>query len=82
MSTLLSRYIESHAYKSRATAITSGGVDKWGRKATLIFGCTAIVISYAIIGALADAYPAETHSNRAAAIVQVIFIYAILMVRP
>jgi hypothetical protein len=39
------------------------------------------VLSYIIIGALADAYPTATHFNRGAAIVQVIFIYVIEMVR-
>ncbi|KAL1982904.1 hypothetical protein VTN96DRAFT_756 [Rasamsonia emersonii] len=62
-----------------ATSITTGGVDKWGRRITLIVGSSIMVISYIIIGALADAYPTETHFNRAAAIVQVIFIYVIEM---
>jgi hypothetical protein len=38
------------------------------------------VISYIIIAALADVYPTATHFNRAAAILQVIFIYVIEMV--
>lgn len=39
------------------------------------------VISYIVIGALADAYPTATHFNKGAAIVQVIFIYIIEMVQ-
>lgn len=39
------------------------------------------VISYIVIGALADAYPTTTHFNKGAAIVQVIFIYIIEMVQ-
>jgi hypothetical protein len=38
------------------------------------------VVSYIIIAALADAYPTAKHFNRAAAILQVIFIYVIEMV--
>jgi hypothetical protein len=38
------------------------------------------VISYIIIAALADAYPTAKHFNRAAANLQVIFIYVIEMV--
>jgi hypothetical protein len=38
------------------------------------------VISYIIIAALADAYPTAKHFDRAAAILQVIFIYVIEMV--
>lgn len=83
---------------SSATAFSSLGVDKWGRRITLITGCALIVsmqspnpkwpttyieqvISYIIIGALADAFPVTTNFNRGAAIVQVIFIYVIEMVR-
>lgn len=39
------------------------------------------VISYIIIAALADAFPADSNFNRGAAIVQVIGIYVIEMVR-
>ncbi len=38
------------------------------------------MISYVIIGALADAFPTAVHFNRGAAIVQVVFIYVIQMV--
>ncbi|KAN0119231.1 general substrate transporter [Hyaloscypha variabilis] len=62
-----------------ATAITTGGVDKWGRRITLITGSALMVISYIIIGALADAYPAPAHFNKGAAILQVMFIYIIEM---
>ena len=62
-----------------STLVTTGGVDRWGRRITLIFGSATMVVSYIIIGALADAYPTATHFNRAAAIVQVIFIYVIEM---
>ncbi len=64
-----------------STLITTGGVDKWGRKITLIVGSATMVVSYVIIGALADAYPATTHFNTGAAVVQLIFIYVIEMVR-
>lgn len=62
-----------------ATLITTGGVDHWGRRITLIAGSATMVISYIVIGALADAYPTQTNFNRAASIVQVIFIYVIQM---
>ena len=39
------------------------------------------VVSYVIIGALADAFPTTTHFNKGGAIVQVIFIFVIEMVR-
>ncbi|KAF2093593.1 FMN-linked oxidoreductase [Rhizodiscina lignyota] len=38
-----------------------------------------MVLSYIIIAALADAYPVGQHTNRAASIVQIIFIYVIQM---
>lgn len=38
-----------------------------------------MVLSYIIIASLADKYPSTTHYNRAASIVQVIFIYVIQM---
>ncbi|KAJ5205090.1 MFS sugar transporter [Penicillium cinerascens] len=62
-----------------ASLVSSMGVDKWGRRITLITGCTAIVISYVLIGALADAFPAETNFNRSAGIMQVVCIYVIEM---
>ncbi|KXL47795.1 hypothetical protein M433DRAFT_131784 [Acidomyces richmondensis BFW] len=61
-----------------ATFVTTGGVDKWGRRITLIAGTGLMVISYTIIAALADAYPLKRF-NHSAAIVQVIFIYVIQM---
>lgn len=63
-----------------ATAITTGGVDKWGRKITLIVGSATMVVSYLVIGVLADVFPAQSKHNQAAAVVQVIFIYVIMMV--
>lgn len=62
-----------------ATAITMSGVDKWGRRPTLIAGSAIMVISYIIIAALADAYPAASNFNRVAAGWQVAFIYIIQM---
>ncbi|RDL36404.1 MFS sugar transporter [Venustampulla echinocandica] len=62
-----------------ATCVITGGVDKWGRKITLIVGSAIMVVSYIIIGALADVYPTATNFNNGAAIVQVIFIYVIEM---
>jgi len=59
--------------------ITTGGVDKWGRRITLIAGSGTMVISYIIIASLADKYPSGTHFNRSASIVQVVFIYVIQM---
>lgn len=43
-------------------------------------GCAVMVISYAIIGGLADGFPTETKFNRIAAGFQVAFIYVIQMV--
>jgi len=62
-----------------ATLITTGGVDKWGRRITLLAGSALMVISYIIIAALSDAFPADSNPNHAASIVQVIFIYVIEM---
>lgn len=67
------------ANKRRSTLITTGGVDRWGRRITLIAGSLTMVLSYIIIAALADAYPVATHFSRGAAVVQVIFIYVIQM---
>jgi MFS family permease len=46
---------------------------------TLIVGSATMVISYIIIGALADGFPTATHFNRVAAGWQVAFIYIIQM---
>jgi MFS family permease len=62
-----------------ATLITTGGVDKWGRRISLIVGTSIMVISYAVIAALADAYPTGENTNHAASVVQVVFIYVIMM---
>lgn len=62
-----------------ATAVTMTGVDKWGRRLTLLVGSGTMVLSYVIIASLAEAFPAETNFNSAASIVQVIFIYVIMM---
>ncbi|KZO91082.1 general substrate transporter [Calocera viscosa TUFC12733] len=62
-----------------ATLITTGGVDKWGRRITLLAGSSLMVLSYIIISALSDAFPADSNPNRAASIVQVIFIFIIEM---
>lgn len=61
-----------------ATLITSGGVDKWGRRITLIVGSGLMVLSYIIIASIADAYPLNSY-NKAASIVQIVFIYVIQM---
>ncbi|KAE9379867.1 general substrate transporter [Stipitochalara longipes BDJ] len=50
-----------------------------GVGALMLYGSALMVISYIIIGALADAYPAPAHFNKGAAIVQVMFIYIIEM---
>lgn len=62
-----------------ACGITTGGVDKWGRKITLLAGSGMMILSYVIIAALSDAYPTATHFNHGAAIACVIFIYIIQM---
>jgi MFS family permease len=62
-----------------ATLITTGGVDKWGRRITLIGGSGTMVISYIIIASLADRYPSGPNLNHSAAIAQVVFIYVIQM---
>ncbi|ETI25853.1 hypothetical protein G647_02630 [Cladophialophora carrionii CBS 160.54] len=62
-----------------ATGITTGGVDKWGRKITLLAGSATMIVSYIIIAALNDAYPTATNFNRGAAIASVVFIYVIQM---
>ncbi|KIV81644.1 hypothetical protein PV11_03814 [Exophiala sideris] len=62
-----------------ACGITTGGVDKWGRKITLLAGSGMMILSYIIIAALNDAYPTATHFNHGAAIASVIFIYVIQM---
>ncbi|KAK4550395.1 hypothetical protein LTR36_003362 [Oleoguttula mirabilis] len=61
-----------------ATLVTTGGVDKWGRRITLIVGSGLMVLSYIVIAALADAYPLSRF-NHGAAVVQIIFIYVIQM---
>jgi hypothetical protein len=62
-----------------ATGITTGGVDKWGRKITLLAGSATMILSYIIIAALNDAYPTTTNFKRGAAIGSVVFIYIIQM---
>ncbi|OQV11149.1 hypothetical protein CLAIMM_15033 [Cladophialophora immunda] len=62
-----------------ATGITTGGVDKWGRRITLLAGSATMILSYVIIGALSDAYPTATNFNHGAAIACVVFIYVIMM---
>ena len=62
-----------------ATGITTGGVDKWGRKITLLTGSGVMVLSYIIIAGLNDAYPTATNFNRGSAIACVVFIYVIQM---
>jgi hypothetical protein len=59
-----------------AGAITFFGVDKWGRRITLLTGLSINVVSYVILGALSDKYGT---SNRAASIASVVFIFVIEM---
>lgn len=59
-----------------ACFITFAGVDRWGRKITIIVGLGINVFSYIVLGALSDRYGT---SNKSASIVCVIFIYVIEM---